>query len=54
MNQMKLKKLLCAGLSGVLAAALLAGCAGTGEPEATPDPGDIAYQAAGITRDTVL
>lgn len=54
MNQMKLKKLLCAGLSGVLTAGLLAGCAGTGEPEATPDPGDIAYQAAGITRDTVL
>ena len=54
MNQMKLKKLLCAGLSGVLTAGLLAGCAGTGEPEATPDPWDIAYQAAGITRDTVL
>lgn len=50
---MKLKKLLCAGLSGALLVGALAGC-GTQEPKSTPAPDDIAYQAAGITRDTVL
>ncbi|MEQ2456688.1 peptidylprolyl isomerase [Flavonifractor hominis] len=50
---MKLKKLLCAGLSGALLVGALAGC-GTQEPQSTPAPDDVAYQAAGITRDTVL
>ncbi len=50
---MNWKKLLCAGLAGALLTGALAGCTTT-EPAPTPDPGDIAYQAAGITRDTVL
>ena len=49
---MNWKKLLCAGLSG----ALLLGAAGCANAEPTPTPAadDIAYQAAGIPRDTVL
>lgn len=47
------KKLLCAGLAGVLMAGLLAGC-GESTAQPTPAPDDVAYQAAGITRDTVL
>ena len=52
---MKLKRLLCAGLCGALLLTSLAACgapAPGGAEEA--DPGDIAYQAAGIPRDTVL
>ena len=48
---MKLKRLLCAGLTG---AVLLAGLTACGQTPANVDPGDIAYQTAGITRDTVL
>ena len=48
---MKLKRLLCAGLCGAVLLAGLSACA----PEAPQaEPGDIAYQAAGIPRDTVL
>lgn len=49
---MNWKKILCAGLSG----ALLLGAAGCSNAEPTPTPAadDIAYQAAGIPRDTVL
>lgn len=48
---MKAKQLLCAALSGALTIGLLAGC---GQTAKTPGPEDIAYQAAGIPRDTVL
>ena len=52
---MKWKTLLCGGL----AAALLAGCSGQPTetdptPASTPAADDIAYQAVGISRDTVL
>ena len=50
---MKWNKLLCAGLSGALLAGALTGCA-AGEPTPTPAADDIAYQATGIPRDTVL
>ena len=54
---MKWNKLLCAGLAGAL---LLGGLTGCTSPSPDPTPAgtsaadDIAYQAAGITRDTVL
>ena len=52
-----MKKLLGLAVAGALLTGVLAGC-GTSNPSpapsATPDPDDIAYQAAGITRDTVL
>ena len=48
---MKLNRLLCAGVCGAVLLAGLSACA----PEAPQaDPDDIAYQAAGISRDTVL
>lgn len=49
------KKLLGLSLAGALLVGCLAGCGGnTPTPAATPEPEDIAYQAAGISRDTVL
>ncbi len=48
---MNWKKYLCAGMAAALLAGTLGGCA---EEAKTPDPGDIAYQTAGISRDTVL
>ena len=48
---MNAKQLLCAGLSGAL---LLAGLTACAPQAAEPDPGDVAYQTAGISRDTVL
>lgn len=48
------KRSLCAGLSALMLTGLLAGCGESGPAQATPDPGDIAYQTAGISRDTVL
>ena len=50
---MNWKKLLCAGLSGALLAGAMAGCS-TAEPQPTPAADDIAYQATGLSRDTVL
>ena len=50
---MNWKKLLCAGLSGALLAGAMAGC-GAAEPQPTPAADDIAYQATGLSRDTVL
>lgn len=50
---MNWKKLLCAGLSGALLAGAMAGC-GAAEPQPTPAAYDIAYQATGLSRDTVL
>ena len=48
---MKLNRLLCTGVCGAVLLAGLSACA----PEAPQaDPDDIAYQAAGISRDTVL
>ena len=52
---MNWKKLLCAGLSGALLTGALAGCGTTdSQPSATPAADDIAYQATGLPRDTVL
>lgn len=54
---MNWKKLLCAGLSGALLLGALAGCSdkpADPTPAGTPAADDVAYQAAGITRDTVL
>ena len=48
---MNAKQLLCAGLSGAL---LLAGLTACAPQAAEPDPGDVAYQTAGLSRDTVL
>lgn len=48
------KKSLCAGVVGALLLGLTAGCGGSPTPAATPDPDDVAYQTAGISRDTVL
>ena len=50
---MNWKKLLCAGLSGALLTGAMAGCS-TADPQPTPAADDIAYQATGISRDTVL
>lgn len=50
----KWKKCLCAGVIGALLLSLAAGCSGDAAPSATPDPDDVAYQTAGISRDTVL
>ena len=50
-----IKKLPALCAAGALLLGLLAGCAGGDPtPTATPAADDIAYQAAGITRDTVL
>ena len=54
---MNWKKLLCAGLSGALLLGALTGCSdkpADPTPAGTPAADDIAYQTAGITRDTVL
>ena len=54
---MNWKKLLCAGLSGALLLGALTGCSdkpADPTPAGTPAADDVAYQAAGITRDTVL
>ena len=54
---MKWNKLLCAGLAGALLLGGLTGCTSPSPdptPAGTPAADDIAYQAAGITRDTVL
>lgn len=54
---MNWKKLLCAGLSGALLLGALAGCSdkpADPTPAGTPAADDIAYQTAGITRDTVM
>lgn len=60
---MNWKKLLCAGLSGALMLGALAGCANQSDDPAptdspassgTPEISDVAYQTAGISRDTVL
>lgn len=48
------KKLLGLSLAGALLMGTLAGCGDSPAPSATPAPDDIAYQAAGIARDTVL
>lgn len=52
---MNWKKTLCAGLSGALLLGAMAGC-GTSDaqPTATPAADDVAYQAIGLPRDTVL
>ena len=50
---MNWKKLLCAGLSGALLIGAMAGCS-TADPPPTPAADDIAYQATGLARDTVL
>ena len=50
---MKFQKLLCAGLSGALLAGAMAGCSSPA-PQSTPAADDIAYQATGLSRDTVL
>lgn len=54
---MNWNKLLCVGLSGALLLGALAGCSdqpADATPAGTPAADDIAYQTAGITRDTVL
>lgn len=53
---MNWKKLLCAGLSGALLLGTLTGCTQPTDPTPTGTPAadDVAYQTAGITRDTVL
>ena len=54
---MNWKKLLCAGLSGALLLGALTGCSdkpADPTPAGTPAADDVAYQTAGITRDTVL
>ena len=57
---MKWNRLLCAGLSGALLLGALTGCSNGNPapaettPAATPAADDIAYQATGLTRDTVL
>lgn len=54
---MNWKQLLCAGLSGALLLGALSGCSDQpADPTTagTPAADDIAYQTAGITRDTVL
>ena len=53
---MNWKKLLCAGLSGALLLGALTGCTQSNDPipTGTPAADDVAYQTAGITRDTVL
>lgn len=48
------KRSLCAGLSALMLTGLLAGCGEPAPAQPTPGPGDIAYQTAGIPRDTVL
>ena len=48
---MNVKQFLCAGMTGALLVAGLTACA-PGAPEV--DPSDVAYQTAGVTRDTVL
>ena len=50
---MNWKKFLCAGLSGALLIGAMAGCS-TADPQPTPAADDIAYQATGLARDTVL
>lgn len=50
---MNWKKLLCAGLSGALLTGAMAGCS-TPNAQPTPAADDIAYQATGLARDTVL
>lgn len=53
-----MKRLLGLALAGTLMLGALAGCGESGGaddvPTATPSADDVAYQAAGITRDTVL
>ena len=52
---MNWKKLLCVGMTGALLTGALAGCSTSdAQPSATPAGDDIAYQATGLTRDTVL
>ena len=55
---MNWKRSLCAGLAAALLAGALAGCTAPSDvqptPQSTPAADDIAYQAVGITRDTVL
>lgn len=52
---MNWKKLLCVGLTGALLSSALAGCSTSdAQPSATPADDDIAYQATGLTRNTVL
>lgn len=48
---MNVKQFLCAGITGALLAVGLTACV-SGTPEV--DPSDVAYQTAGVTRDTVL
>ena len=48
------KKLLGLSLAGALLVGTLAGCGDSPAPAATPAPKDIAYQAAGLPKDTVL
>lgn len=48
---MNVKQFLCAGMTGALLVAGLTACA-PGAPEV--DPSDVAYQTAGVTRETVL
>ncbi|MCI8527499.1 MAG: peptidylprolyl isomerase [Oscillospiraceae bacterium] len=48
------KKLLGLSLAGALLVGALAGCGNSPAPAATPGPEDIAYQAVGLARDTVL
>ena len=55
---MNWNKLLCGALAGLLLAGALAGCASQSGPQPTPGQtggtGDVAYQTAGISLDTVL
>ena len=53
---MKGKRIFSAALAGAVLTGLLAGCSGGADPkpQSTPAADDVAYQAAGITRDTVL
>ena len=55
----KWRRFLCVGVCGALLLGMLAGCADdpsqpTSTPAETPDAEDMAYQLAGISRDTVL
>ena len=54
---MKWRSLFCGGLAAALLAGAVAGCSGQDPaptPNTTPAADDIAYQAAGISRDTLL